>query len=58
MKIKIKKLNEKARLPQYAKKGDAGMDLYCTEAEYTTTVVTYKTGLSMEIPEGHRAPIP
>ena len=53
MKIKIKKLDPEAKIPKYAKPGDAGMDLYCLEAIYTGPTVTYKTGLAMEIPEGY-----
>lgn len=53
MKIKIKKLNPEAKIPTYAKPGDAGMDLYSTEATYTGPQVTYSTGLAVEIPEGY-----
>ena len=28
MKLKIKRLNNEAIIPQYARKGDAGMDLF------------------------------
>lgn len=34
MKIKIKRLNEKAVIPQYAKAGDAGLDLTATAMEF------------------------
>lgn len=54
MKINIKKLVENAVIPTYAKPGDAGMDLYSTSIEVSEDgVVTYGTGLSMEIPEGY-----
>jgi dUTP pyrophosphatase len=51
--VKIKKLHNNAVIPQYAKAGDAGMDLVATEVidGYGFTV-TYGTGLAMEIPEG------
>ena len=54
MKVNIKKLVESAVIPTYAKPGDAGMDLYSTSIEVSEDgVVTYGTGLSMEIPEGY-----
>ena len=54
MKVNIKKLVENAVIPTYAKPGDAGMDLYSTSIEVSEDgVVTYGTGLSMEIPEGY-----
>jgi dUTP pyrophosphatase len=53
MKIKIKKLDPEAKIPTYAKPGDAGMDLYCLKAIYTGPFVTYHTGLAMEIPKGY-----
>ena len=53
MKIKIKKLNELAVIPKYAKQGDAGMDLTCVDWGITERYTEYDTGLSMEIPEGY-----
>jgi dUTP pyrophosphatase len=54
MKVNIKKLVENAVIPTYAKPGDAGMDLYSTSIEVSEDgVVTYGTGLSMEIPKGY-----
>ena len=53
MKVKIKKLHPDAVIPKYAKRGDAGMDLTAVEMERAWDVVTYKTGLAVEIPEGH-----
>jgi dUTP pyrophosphatase len=54
MKIKIKKLHPDAIIPKYAKLGDAGMDLTALTEKWndTNTMVTYDTGLSIEIPEG------
>lgn len=57
MNIKVKKLNEKAVIPQYAKSGDAGMDLTAVSMEIVNEIghgyVEYGTGLAMEIPEGY-----
>ena len=51
--VKIKKLNENAVIPTYAKDGDAGMDLVATSViSETPKQITYGTGISMEIPEG------
>lgn len=53
MKVKIKRLHENAKIPFYASKGDAGMDLTAVSKEcddYGNTV--YGTGLAFEIPEG------
>ena len=53
MKVRIKKLNENAVIPSYAKDGDAGMDLVATKIISNTTFdVTYGTDLAMEIPNG------
>ena len=53
MKVRIKKLNENAVIPTYAKDGDAGMDLVATSIISTTsTQITYGIGLAMEIPKG------
>jgi dUTP pyrophosphatase len=55
MKVKIKRLHENAVIPKYAIEGDAGMDLTATEVFYEedTDTITYKTGIALEIPEGH-----
>ena len=51
--VKIKKLNELAEIPKYSKPGDAGLDLTCTEVSLDANGnYVYKTGLSIEIPEG------
>jgi dUTP pyrophosphatase len=53
MKVRIKKLNELAVIPSYAKDGDAGMDLVATSIISTTsTQITYGIGLALEIPKG------
>ena len=54
MKVRIKKLNENAVIPKYAKHGDAGLDLTATSMyfdEYGN--ICYGTGLAFEIPEGY-----
>lgn len=53
--VKIKKLNEKAELPKYAKKGDACMDVKAISCEYNAEMdcFIYGTGLAFEVPEGY-----
>ena len=54
MKIKVMKLDAGAKIPKYAKPGDAGMDLYAvTESFDDHGNYVYGTGLAMEIPEGY-----
>ena len=54
MKVKIKKLNENAVIPKYAKLGDAAMDLYAVSVEKDHWGnYSYGTGLAMEIPNGY-----
>jgi len=54
MKIKIKKLHPKAVIPQYAKPGDAGLDLTAISVEVSDKgYLEYGTGLALEIPEGY-----
>ena len=53
MQVRIKKLNENAVIPTYAKGGDAGMDLVITDIKVENKYdITYGFGISMEIPEG------
>ena len=53
MNVNIKKLNENAVIPKYAKNSDAGLDLTATSIiNQTYNQITYGTGLAMEIPEG------
>lgn len=53
MQVKIKKLNENAVIPSYAKDGDACFDLTATSIKVKFEYIQYGTGLAMEIPEGH-----
>ncbi|MFA6593921.1 MAG: dUTP diphosphatase [Candidatus Buchananbacteria bacterium] len=51
--IKVKKLSPKAKLPQYAHPGDAGMDVCAVSKNETGKYVEYGTGLSFELPYDH-----
>lgn len=58
MVLKFKKLSDKAVLPIRAHKGDAGLDLTCTNIEQAVNearqiLLVYHTDLAVEIPEGH-----
>ena len=54
MKVKIKRLDERAIVPSYSKKGDAGMDLTAINiSKDNVGNITYHTGLAIEIPEGY-----
>ena len=53
MKLKIKKLEEKAPLPSYARDGDAGMDLVAMSMKNAGHYIEYGTSLALEIPEGY-----
>ena len=55
MNVKIKKLHPDAVIPKYSKVGDAGLDLTAISEEWNedNSIVTYDTGLAIEIPKGH-----
>ena len=57
MEIKIKRLNERAKIPTFGTEFSAGADLYCAEEHETSVCSGQKcsigTGISMEIPEGY-----
>lgn len=55
MDVKIKKLNPTAKIPTYAKPGDAGMDLTAVSKQWNEQYQywVYGTGLAFEIPEGY-----
>jgi len=53
MQVNIKRLQENATIPFYAKESDAGMDLVATSIkENTTFQITYGLGIALEIPDG------
>lgn len=61
--LKVKRLNEEAVLPAYSRNGDAGLDLTAVDNGTLVSVAAeegqpfmykeYKTGIAVEIPEGH-----
>lgn len=51
--VNIKKLHDDAVVPAQGRAGDAGFDLTATSMSQSGDVVTYGTGLAVEIPEGH-----
>ena len=57
MQVKVKKLNENAKLPVYGTDGAACFDIYCLDNGVVTIQPgkseNLKTGLAFEIPEGH-----
>jgi len=54
MKVNVMKLDAGAIIPKYAKRGDAGMDLYAASfAIDQNNNYVFGTGLAMEIPEGY-----
>ena len=59
MKIRIKKLHERAILPTYGTEYSAGADLYALSEDRTpiyvpgVSTVLVRTGISVEIPEGY-----
>ena len=57
--VKVKRINEAAIIPQYAHKGDAGLDLFSVEEKNITPGETalVHTGIQIELPEGTEAQI-
>lgn len=54
LEVKVKKLVSEAVIPQYAKDGDAGLDLTAVSVDLDSNGnAVYGTGLAFEIPEGH-----
>ena len=52
--IRIKKMHPEAKIPRYAKPGDAGLDLTATSKWHDDDGnVCYGFGLAFEIPEGY-----
>ncbi|MFJ8265722.1 dUTP diphosphatase [Peribacillus asahii] len=57
--LKIKPINEYAKIPHYAHEGDAGMDLYSVEEKTINPGETalIKTGIQIELPKNTEAQI-
>jgi len=55
MKVRIKKLDERAVIPKYTNDGDAGLDFTAISFEESKGSYIYHTGLAVEIPKGHVA---
>jgi dUTP pyrophosphatase len=56
VKVAFKKLHPDAKIPAYAKPGDAGLDITCVDDGVFSedmSQITYSTGLAMAIPEGY-----
>lgn len=54
VRVKIKKLHHDAKIPKYAKEGDAALDITAVSIiKDSIDKITYGTGLSLEIPEGY-----
>ncbi|MFZ2970317.1 MAG: dUTP diphosphatase [Minisyncoccia bacterium] len=56
LEIKIMKIREDARIPEYAHMGDAGLDFFCNEDDYELRPMERKgfsTGIKMAIPQGY-----
>lgn len=55
MKIRVKKLSENAKLPEFAHRTDAGADLFSDEEIVLKPGerALVSTGVALEIPEGH-----
>jgi dUTP pyrophosphatase len=53
MKVRIKRMHSSAIIPNYAKIGDAAIDLTVTSMKDEAFQVTYGFGWAVEIPEGH-----
>lgn len=51
--LKFKKLHPEAVIPKRATPYDAGVDIVATSVTVDGDVVTYGTGLAVEIPEGY-----
>lgn len=62
MKVKFKKLNEKAIIPEYKTSGSAGLDLNVLlendkEIIKSSEIKLFKTGLAIALPDGYEAQI-
>ena len=57
MKLPIKRIHPKAKMPQFETEQAACFDLVATERERHGNTATYGTGLVMDIPEGYHLKI-
>ena len=59
MKVLFRKIDESARLPEYAHPGDAGMDVFAIDESVIPPGgrVLVHTGLAMELPDGYEAQV-
>ncbi|MEM5820055.1 MAG: dUTP diphosphatase [Candidatus Aenigmatarchaeota archaeon] len=55
MELKVKRLNENAKLPERKREGDAGLDLYSIEdiEINPNEIKLVSTGIAIEIPKGY-----
>ncbi|MBS3819710.1 dUTP diphosphatase [bacterium] len=55
MRLEVQRINREAKLPSYSHKGDAGLDLFCTEDCMLKKgeVRALPTGIKVAIPQGH-----
>ncbi len=55
MRLAVKRVDERARLPTRAHPGDAGLDLYALDSATLApgARAEIRTGIALEIPEGH-----
>jgi dUTP diphosphatase len=55
MSLRVRRLDERARLPTRAYAGDAGLDLYALEETWLAPGrrASVPTGIAIEIPDGH-----
>jgi len=51
--MKFKKLHPDAQLPTRQTAGAAGYDLHALEDGYVTNLTIFRTGVAVEIPQGH-----
>lgn len=59
MEVKVKRINEEAKLPEYAHESDAGMDLFSVEEKIIDAGQTalIKTGIIIELPVNTEAQV-
>lgn len=51
--VEIKILDPNAKIPEYSRDGDAGLDLTATRAFFDDDLICYGTGIALKIPIGH-----